>query len=76
MKIFLQVNSEHLHLKHDFYGDYALEVMLLAMLDIYYGREISNQVRTILKSRIAEEELNKNLNLLAIGAHKIKTGRY
>jgi hypothetical protein len=76
MKIFTQINDTHLHLKYDFSGEYALEIWFLSLSEIYYGKTISRQIGTILKSHIAEEELNKNLNDLALKVHKIQKGGF
>jgi len=76
MKIFTQINDKDLHLKYEFYGEYALESWILALTEIYYGKEISELIKNALKSRIAEEKLKENLNCLAIKAHFIQTRRY
>ncbi len=76
MKIFTQINDEHLHLKYEFYGEYALESWLLALSEIYYGKEVSQMIKNALKSKLAEEKLKENLNNLAIKAHSIQTRRF
>jgi len=74
IKIFMQINDSHLHLKYEFIGQEALDAWFLALSEIYYGKKISNQIGNILKTKIAEEELNNNLNKLSQNMHKIQKG--
>lgn len=61
MHIFLKIGDNHTYTPHEFKGNYALELMILTVVERYFGREIRLKVESLLKSKIAEEELKKNV---------------
>lgn len=76
MKIFFRIDDKHIHPKYEFHGEYAVDIMLLAVVEIFYGKDIRNKVKDLINSKVADEELIKNLNDMANNIHKIQTGRY
>lgn len=44
-------------------GDYALELVISKVIEMYYGNRTRAQVEDILKVKLTEEEINKNFEL-------------
>lgn len=76
MKIFFRIDDKSIHLKYEFHGEYALESMILSVIEIFYGSRIKNSIKEILNSKLSDEEHEKNLKEISENIHKIQTGRF
>lgn len=51
MHIYLKIVGETREpLKREFHGNYAIEIMIIRITEIYFGREISTKIEGVLKT--------------------------
>lgn len=60
MHIFIKIGDNHTYSNHEYKGNFALELALLTIIEVYFGAEIRREVGIILKTQHAEEEFIKN----------------
>lgn len=48
-------------------GDYALEIAISKVLELYYGQKIRMEIESILKHRITEEEIANSFKAYLAG---------
>jgi len=76
MKLFFRVDDADLRLKYNYYGNFALQMHILSIIDVFYGEKIRKDVEKIINSTIGEDKLKENLRLMSENIHKIQTGRF
>jgi hypothetical protein len=62
MDIFLKIfdgNSKD-PLKLEYHGNFAIELMLFAVIERFFGKDIRNKFESLLKRRLEEKEIENN----------------
>ena len=61
MRIREHFEDNHVHFKKEFVGGYALELMICDNLELYYGRNVRNQLEKLLNTNFADDEKDKQM---------------
>jgi hypothetical protein len=62
MRIREHFEDNKVHFKKEFIGGFALEMMICDNLELYYGRNIRNELEKLLNTKFADDEKDKNMD--------------